>query len=377
MAAQVKSKLSMLNKEHLHNVDFELIRYANCWEDPELLLSAFDIDSDSQIVSIASGGDNCFSLVSKSPGMVIAVDVSRVQLFLVELKKISIQHFTREEYLSFAGFVDAENRLDYYDRIKDKLNIEARTYWDDRRIEIREGIIHIGKFERYFQLFRKTFLLKIHDQSTIDGLFKPKTAKEQLAFYEEHWFDSRWEVMHKKFFGKEMLGEKGRDPEFMKQVKESVSQSILKKEVAHLKSTNCQGNPFLFYILNNRFDEEHLPHYVRKENYDQVKANINKVVWEEGLLHHVLLKYDKSSHFNLSNIFEYMDLNQLKIVGKNILNHAKPGAKLAYWNFMVHRSLHDVFSDNLTYEQKPSELLSERDNGYFYDRFELNRVKEC
>lgn len=364
-----------MSKEHLENVDFEFVRYANCWEDPEILLEAFDIKPEDQIVSIASGGDNCFSLASAGPKRVLSIDVSKVQLYVVQLKKEAIRQLSREEFLEFAGFEGSDKRIDIYKSFCESLDRPVREYWDQQLEAIKNGIIHLGKFERYFQLFRETFLLQIHDQQIIDGLFAEKSDKEQLEYYNNSWFDPRWETMHSKFFGKDMLGEKGRDPEFLKQVKESVSESILLKEVAHLKSTSCQNNPFLFYILNNRFDERHLPHYVRKENYNNVKENIDSIVCEEGLLQNVLTKYEKSAHFNLSNIFEYMTMDQFKMVGEDIVQFALSGANIAYWNFMVYRSLPDVLHNKVSYDKELSEQLTKKDCGYFYDRFELDHVK--
>ena len=84
-----------MSKTHLADVNFDIIRYANCWEDADVLLEALSPNSDSKIMSIASAGDNCFSLLSTSPIKVVAVDISMPQLCLTELKKIAIQNFDR------------------------------------------------------------------------------------------------------------------------------------------------------------------------------------------------------------------------------------------------------------------------------------------
>ena len=49
-----------MSKEIQERAKFNKIRYANCWEDPELLLEVFD--SGKKILSIASAGDNSLSL---------------------------------------------------------------------------------------------------------------------------------------------------------------------------------------------------------------------------------------------------------------------------------------------------------------------------
>jgi|TARA_R110000737_G_scaffold151521_1_gene180821 S-adenosylmethionine-diacylglycerol 3-amino-3-carboxypropyl transferase len=363
-----------MKNDHLENVDFDFIRYSNCWEDVDLLLESFELNEKSKVISIASGGDNCFSLAAQAPEYVVAVDVSEVQLFLVELKMAAIKSFDRETYMGFVGFDPDENRLERYRQLTSKLTTKAQTYWDGNQRAIDEGIIHFGKFERYFQLFKKNFLEKVHTQDVVDGLFAPKTEKDQIYFYNEYWFDPRWKEMHSIFFGTEMLGEKGRDPEFMKQIKGSVSETILKREVEHLKSIYCQTNPFLFYILNNKFDENHLPHYVRSENYHLVKENMDRIILKQGLMGKVAQDFKGATHYNLSNIFEYMDMEHFESEGKAIIQSAAKQAKLGYWNFMMDRNLADQLKEYLIYEKELSEKLSAKDKGYFYSRFIVNKV---
>jgi len=54
--------------------DFSLIRYAQCWEDADVLLEALDIRPGHVCLSIASGGDNTLALLSRRPERVLAVD---------------------------------------------------------------------------------------------------------------------------------------------------------------------------------------------------------------------------------------------------------------------------------------------------------------
>ena len=132
----------------LENVSFEMIRYANCWEDADILLAGLSPEKGSQIMSIASAGDNCFSLLTTDPEKVIAVDISVPQLFLVQLKKIAIQHLDRISYLRFAGFLPDENRTKTYLSLRQYLTDDCRSYWDQKAADLTEGVIHTGKFEK-------------------------------------------------------------------------------------------------------------------------------------------------------------------------------------------------------------------------------------
>src|SRR5258707_2351719 len=59
--------------------DFSTIRYAQCWEDAEILLEALDIQPGDTCLSIASAGDNTLALLTRAPGRVIALDLSQSQ----------------------------------------------------------------------------------------------------------------------------------------------------------------------------------------------------------------------------------------------------------------------------------------------------------
>src|ERR1700693_1337234 len=66
--------------------DFSILRYAQCWEDADVLLEALDIQPGDVCLSIASGGDNALAMLSRSPATVLALDLSHAQLALLQLR---------------------------------------------------------------------------------------------------------------------------------------------------------------------------------------------------------------------------------------------------------------------------------------------------
>ena len=142
---------------HLKNTDFSLIRYANCWEDADVLLEGLNAEPGGRHLSIASAGDNSFSLLTTDPDLVVAVDLNPVQLYLTELKKAAIRRFNRKTYLEFAGFRPSKIRLNLFETIKYDLPDSAREYWENHRNVIQNGIVYGGKLEKYFLFFQKYF----------------------------------------------------------------------------------------------------------------------------------------------------------------------------------------------------------------------------
>ena len=78
-------------KEQLENVAHDFIRYANCWEDAECLKAGLKIKPTDKVLSIGSAGDNSFFLLTENPELLVAVDINRVQLHLIELKKAAFK----------------------------------------------------------------------------------------------------------------------------------------------------------------------------------------------------------------------------------------------------------------------------------------------
>ena len=165
-----------------NRVDFGIIRYANCWEDADVLLRGLSPRSGSKILSVASAGDNSFSLLSIHPDLVVAADISRPQLFLTELKKTCIARLDREETLAFLGFQESKSRTKVFNSLKHELSTDARHYWGNNLTLIEKGIIHQGKFERYFQIFSQKVLPFIHSRQTTEKLLNPKSTSAQEVF---------------------------------------------------------------------------------------------------------------------------------------------------------------------------------------------------
>ena len=78
---------------------FDLIRYAQVWEDAEILIEALDINNKDNILSIASAGENALSLLTKNPNKVYAIDLNINQMACTELKKVAYKYLEYEYYL--------------------------------------------------------------------------------------------------------------------------------------------------------------------------------------------------------------------------------------------------------------------------------------
>lgn len=358
--------------DQLKEVKHDYIRYANCWEDADILMKGLDLKSGDRVLSIASAGDNSFSMLAYDPEIVIAVDINSAQLNLIELKKAAFKALDYETFLKFIGFNNCHTRWQIFLEIKNYMPDEAVNFWFDRKSEIEDGIIYQGKFEKYFILFHKKILPLIHTKKRIAQLFKKKDTHQQQYFMANQWNNTRWRMLFKMFFSKFVMGKFGRDPEFLKEVEIPVSTFIFNKAQKHLSSVNCQENYFLQFILTGKFNTK-LPHYARKENFEKIKSRIDKLIAYNGLVEDAFKDFSHFNKFNLSNIFEYMDPKLFEIVSSNLIENGEPGSRYAYWNLMVPRQMSKI-SDAINYDSISKEL-SANDCGFFYASFNVDVKK--
>lgn len=356
------------------NVSFGFIRYANCWEDADVLLEGLQAQKNSKIVSIGSAGDNSFSLLTTDPEMVVAVDVNPTQLYLIELKKVAIQHLSHQELIEFLGFRPSLKREEVFNRLRKELSRNVGDYWTHHIRQIKKGVISQGKFEHYFQFFSNKVLPFIHSHKRVEKLLHEKSAEEQRAFYTEHWNTWRWKLLFKIFFSKQIMGKYGRDPEFLKEVKLSVSDYILQQAGNHLQSVHAQNNFILRYNLTGNFGML-LPHYLQPENTKKIRENLDRLFLVEGYAEEATKKYGTFRYMNLSDIFEYMDTSVFSETSAKLIDSLESGGKMAYWNLMVPRRISAIFPQKVQYLKEESVELSKKDKGFFYKQFIIDQVK--
>lgn len=349
---------------------FDFVRYANCWEDADILVDALQPAPGKRLLSIASAGDNALALLAEG-AEVVAADLNPSQLACVELRVAAIRHLEQPALLGFLGIVPADDRTATYQHLRRDLSDDARAFWDAQPEAIAGGIVHAGKFERYFQLFRRRILSLIHSRQRIDGLLAEKDREARHDFYEQTWDNRRWRLLFRLFFSRWMMGRLGRDPEFFRYVEGSVAERILSRTRYALKELPTHDNPYLAYILTGNYTTA-LPRYLRPEILPRVRKHLDHLTLHLGPIDQLDGPFDG---FNLSDIFEYLDEPTSEAVYSRLVYHARPGARLAYWNMLVPRQCPPCCADRVKPLAELAEQLFARDKAWFYSRFLVDEVR--
>ena len=362
-----------MRSEAAERADFTGIRYAQCWEDADVLLEALVPGPGKSCLSIASAGDNTLALLSRDPESVLALDLSPTQLACLELRVAAYRELQHKELLALIGSIQSDARLRLYQACRKHLSPNALAFWDGAPSLIAAGIGSVGKFERYFELFRKRVLPLVHPQERVLELLRPKSREDRFTFYKEHWDNLRWRLMFRVFFSRTVMGLLGRDPEFFRYVEGSVAERILRRAQHALIELDPARNPYIHWILTGHHNGV-LPVALREENFERIGRNLDRLQWRCCSLEESLSDDQKFDCFNLSDIFEYMSPDSYEQLLRLILPRANPGARLVYWNMLAPRSRPEALAAALRPLAEQSARLFSCDRAFFYSALVVEEV---
>ena len=355
--------------------DFSAIHYAQCWEDADVLLRALAIRSGDRCLSVASGGENSLSLLVGDPGVVVAVDLSPVQIALVELKRSAIRLFDHADALRFVGLAPCVDRLRLYRSLRPALPSSVAAYWDANQDKVAGGICACGRFERYLALFRRFVLPLIHSPTEIAAMFVPRTPAERRHYFDAVWNNRRWRALYRLFFSRAVMARIGRDPSFFRYVDDDVGAAMAARVERGLTEGDPAANPYLHWFAYGRYADT-LPHAWRAENFEAIRGRVDRLELRTQSIEAALAAAPAASidRFNLSDIFEYVSPPAAARMFEDICRCGRPGARVAYWNMMVLREAPSHLAGRLRHLDALSERLYRQAATYFYRAFRVDEV---
>jgi S-adenosylmethionine-diacylglycerol 3-amino-3-carboxypropyl transferase len=364
-----------MRAEAADHADFSAIRYAQCWEDADVLLEALQPRAGQVGLSIASAGDNTLALLASAPERVYAIDLNPAQLACLELRVAAYRELSHHELLVLMGSEAGTNRRQLYARCRPLLSSDARWFWDRHGAALDAGIGSAGKFERYFALFRERILPLVHTRDRVGRLLEGGLREEREAFYRETWDTWRWRLMFRMFFSRTVMGRAGRDPSFFRYVEGSVADRILLRTRHALTALNPAENPYMQWILTGRHTSA-LPYALRPESFDAIRNHVDRLEWRCVSAEQFLAGAPDASidWFNLSDIFEYVAEDHCRDLLTEVCRTARPGSRLAYWNTLVPRSRPDAMAGMLRPLADVARRLHAIDKAFFYCAFVVEEV---
>ncbi len=355
--------------------DFSRLRYAQCWEDADILLEALDVRPGHVCLSIASAGDNTLALLSRHPARVIALDLSPMQIACLELRVAAYRELSHQELLQFMGSLPGTHREDLYRRCRVRLSPGARRFWDAQPVQVARGIGGAGRFERYFALFRARLLPLLQPRERVERLLRGGPQEMRKALYDLEWNSRRWRLLFRIFFSRFVMARLGRDPGFFRYVEGGVAGPILERTRHALTTLNPAENPYLQWILTGRHLTA-LPYALRPENFELIRTHLDRLEYHCCHLEEFLetCPEGKIDRFNLSDIFEYMSPDNYRRLLERLVRAGRRGGRLAYWNLLAERRRPADMGDRLRSMTAFARRLHQQDKAFFYRDFILEEI---
>ncbi|MEM8686228.1 MAG: DUF3419 family protein [Pseudomonadota bacterium] len=364
-----------MEAEIASHADFDNIRYAQLWEDADVLLLGLGEQKGATLVSICSAGDNALAMLTLDPARVVTVDLSNAQLACLRIRIQAYQHLDHGAFLELMGARPSTNRLHLLDQVARHLDSPDQAFWSERKDDVdRFGLGGAGKFERYFRIFQRYLLPLAQTRSTLEDVFERKPLSERRVFLDHRWNNWRWKLLLKTFFSNFVMGRLGRDPAFFAHVDGSLAEHVARRIEHAAVDLEPADNPYLHWILTGTHGEA-LPLAWREEQFETIRDRLARLELRFGALETFVATGDKADGFNLSDIFEYMTEATFETVYGSVLSAAHRHARLVYWNMMVPRRVPKAHADKVVTLQDVERAGAAMDKAFFYSDFVVEQVQ--
>lgn len=361
--------------EIAYGADFTAVRYAQCWEDADVLLDALAVQPGDVCLSIASAGDNTLALLARHPAKVFAIDLNPAQLACLELRVAAYRLLSYEDLLVFLGSRRGQHRMKLYQVCRQLLSRHARAYWDERPEDIAHGLGSAGKFERMMLRFRSAIVPLAHDRLMVDRLLAGGTRSERQAFFQTRWNTPMRRLLATLFLPRVVQARTGRAVPFLPSGDLAHGRRLLARTERLVTDQDPAQNPYLHWMLTGIHGNA-LPFALRPENVPTIRANLDRLDWRLCALEDVLGELGDRSvdRFNLSDTFEYLAEPAYQTLLYRLARCGRRGGRLAYWNTTIRRRRPPIMADMLLPLTDLADNLKRRDRVFLYDDFVIEEI---
>ncbi len=397
---EVSKRQSVLQK--LFAVWFDAFVYNQIWEDPRVDLQALELNEDSRVLTISSGGCNALNYLLENPASVTAVDLNRHHIYLLNLKIAALKFLpTYEDFFNFFGHGEHDTNLRNYEKfIAPNLDSDTKQFWEGNGFF---GNLTHGNRINYFAsggLYERSrngyFLRFFHKFSHLlgckpDEVLKAETPEEQERVFQKYiapFFDS----FLIKTVGKmpvTMFG-LGIPPQQYDELKKELAAggSVIDVYRERTKRLACaypiQENYFAWQAFGRRYDTKNrraVPEYLKAENYEILKANANRLTTKIGSITEEIRRAPKDSfnRFVFLDAQDWMNAETLEDLWQTIAEKAEKDSRIIFRTASSASPLETNLPKDLRaqffYEEDLSKQLFKQDRASIYGGFHLYILK--
>jgi S-adenosylmethionine-diacylglycerol 3-amino-3-carboxypropyl transferase len=392
----VSTKQGILQK--LFAVWFDAFVYNQIWEDPRVDLRALELDANSRVLTISSGGCNALNYLAQSPEIVTAVDLNRHHIYLLNLKIAALRGLEdHQDFFQFFGYGKSERAWELYKtRIKPNLDSETREFWETGLLFRRDRISFFERAGLYEHSRNGYFLRFFHRLASLfgckpDEILKAKTLEEQERLYKKH-VDPFFNNFLVKILGKmpvTMFG-LGIPPQQYDELKHDLTtdKNVIEIYRERVKRLACDhpinDNYFAWQAFARKYDTEKrvaVPEYLKKENFEKLKANASRIRTRIGSVTDEIKNspHGAFNRFVFLDAQDWMDEKTITDLWRAIANNATSSSRIIFRTASafspVEIKLPAELREKFVYEKEFSRELFKQDRASIYGGFHLYILK--
>src|SRR6185369_16246344 len=391
----VSTKQGILQR--LFAIWFDAFVYNQIWEDPRVDLQALELDENSRILTISSGGCNALNYLAQGPEAVTAVDLNRHHIYLLNLKIAALKGLEdHEDCFEFFGHGKSERAWDLYKKkIKPHLDAETSEFWEKGLLFRRDRITFFekaglyehsrnGYFLRFFHRFARVFGCKP------DQLLKA-TPEEQEIYYNEY-IDPFFNNFLVRILGRMpiMMFGLGIPPQQYDELKQDLTsdKNVIEIYRERVKRLACdypiKENYFAWQAFARKYDTQDrlaIPDYLKEENFQTLNANACRIHTNIGSVTDEIKNsaYGTFNRFVFLDAQDWMDEKTITDLWAAIAENAESGSRIIFRTASafspVETKLPTSLREKFVYEEEFSRELFKQDRASIYGGFHLYILK--
>jgi S-adenosylmethionine-diacylglycerol 3-amino-3-carboxypropyl transferase len=319
----------------------ERLMFAQVREDPRIETQALAPALAGSIVIVSSAGCTALSLLAAGARHVVAVDVSRTQNHLVELKCAAMRALDASVAVAFLGGqpMPGMRRRRLYGILARMLTDGAREYWDGNQRALERGVLRAGRSERFIALVASVAARAVVRSGGVAALLDAESLDVQREIFACSWAGWRWRALFALLLNRWSFS-RAYHPAFFAHVENpSFARHFRGLAERALTEIPARDNYFLHEMLTGRYpvrEPDGVPPYLSRQGMARGADAAEKLSLVDGSLTEYLRSCRPRSidGFALSNIGEWLDDSGIDALFSEVARTARLGARVVFRNFV-------------------------------------------
>ena len=351
------------------------LMFAQVREDPCIEMQALAPALGGTIVAVSSGGCTALSLLAAGARRVVAVDLTRAQNHLVELKCAAVRALERVEAIAFLGAqpMPALRRRRLYGALAPLLSMAARSYWDGCVTAIERGVLRAGKSERFIGLVASIAARAIVRSGGVGAMLHAESVDAQREIFTRSWAGWRWKAFFSLLLNRWAFS-RAYHPSFFAHIENpSFARHFRRLAERGLTDLPTRDNYFLHEMLTGKYpvgEPLGVPPYLTARGVARVGDASRTLSLVDGSMTAYLQSLESRSidGFALSNIAEWLDEGELDRLFAEVARTARPGARVIFRNFVGWTEVPERWRNVIVERPGYGERLIQRDRSLVQHR---------